>query len=54
MPKTKIVVTRRQVELAQAKVAADIALSKPVDPLVRMIADAGSRGSNPAASVNAR
>lgn len=44
----KVKVTRWQVEVAQAKVEADIAMGKPVDPFVRMIAEAG-RDTSPAA-----
>ncbi|WP_432509201.1 hypothetical protein [Kineococcus auxinigenes] len=50
MPKKKITVTRRQVEVAKAKVAADRAVGRQVDPLVRMIADAGGTSRPTAAS----
>ena len=40
-PKAKIRVTRRQVELAQAKVEADTALDRSPDPLLVKIASAG-------------
>lgn len=39
--RTKIRVTRRQVELAQAKVEADQALERSPDPLLVKIASAG-------------
>ena len=41
MAKPKIHVTRRQVELAQAKVEADRALQRRPDPLLVKIASAG-------------
>lgn len=47
MPRKKSGVTRRRVDLAQATVAADTAPSRPVDPAVRMIAEAGRDGSAP-------
>lgn len=42
-PKAKIRVTRRQVELAQAKVEADKALERSTDPLLVKIASAGGQ-----------
>ena len=39
-PRTQIRVTRRQVELAQAKVEADRALDRRPDPLLERIASA--------------
>ncbi len=42
-PKPQIRVTRRQVELAQAKVEADTALERSPDPLLLKIASAGGR-----------
>jgi hypothetical protein len=43
MAKPKIRVTRRQVELAQAKVEADRALQRSPDPLLVKIAAAGEK-----------
>jgi hypothetical protein len=40
-PKAKIRVTRRHVELAQAKVEADKAIERSTDPLLVKIAGAG-------------
>ncbi len=42
-PKASIRVTRRQVELAQAKVEADKELKRSPDPLLVKIAAAGGR-----------
>ncbi len=42
-PAAKIQVTRRQVELAQAKVEADRALRRSPDPLLVKIASAGGQ-----------
>lgn len=44
-PRTTISVTRRQVELAQAKVEADRALQRSPDPLLLKIAAAGDERS---------
>lgn len=42
-PAARIQVTRRQVELAQAKVEADRALQRSPDPLLVKIASAGGQ-----------
>ncbi len=42
-PAVKVTVTRRQVELAQAKVEADRALRRSPDPLLVKIASAGGQ-----------
>lgn len=40
-PRARVKVTRRQVELAQAKIEADRALKRSSDPLLLKIATAG-------------
>ncbi len=45
MAKRQITVTRRQVELAQAKVEADRALHRDPDPVLVRVAAAGDRSS---------
>ena len=50
-PRTQIRVTRRQVEVAQAKVEADRALDRRPDPLLEKIAGAAEdRDARPRAS----